>query len=662
MLFLTNFRGISNRFPYLTTIFLAGILTISNYAQLSKRDSLKILRDTMKVYYLDLEYFDHNALTSYNYEDTGVTNLRFFDPSVRTYTVNASLGNLGSANQPLIFRPWKYAGFDAGYHSFDPYMFDRWNTRYYLTARPLTKLTYFLGMGSEQYLQVLHTQRVLKNLQLGIEYNHINSAGFYQNQRSVMHNFRFMGRYNTLNGKYKLIWSYIHNNLFITENGGLDNDSTFIFNGLISSGTIIPQANRSAYPVKLDSAQQRWFNHIGFVQHALTFNRKNSDTTAGVKSPLLTMMHTFQYEYRTNRFRDGQPNVDYYGAVLHDTNFTRHGLEYHQLQNDFRVLLYMKKRAGAQSPITAGIKHEFIALNNFVGVNRGDTLEFDSVAIGTSYHNLNAFGGITYDITPRISIDGSGYFYFAGYNLGDFGVQFKFKFRTSDTAKVRQSLEAGVRFRQFEPAYIFQNFTSNHRAWQLDLDKQRELHASLTYRIPSWNLDLKFNSYLINNYTYLDTNITPVQLTDVANVFTLELHKRFRAWKIYFDPWLIGQYSTTDQIRVPYFAGRLSIYFQGHLFKKALLLNAGFDIRYTTPYEGNAYDPVTGQFYLQNHKSTGNYPFLDLQISAVIKTVKLFVKLRNVNQRWPDVPYYSTPSYPLQDRSVQFGVTWNMLN
>src|SRR5688572_21733663 len=475
---------------------------------MTKKDSLRILRDTMKVYYLDLEYFNERALTTYHYEDTGIADLRFFDPSVQQYTVNASLGNLFTANQPMIFRPWKYSGFDAGYHSFDPYMFDRWNTRYYLTARPVTEVMYVVGMGEEQRLQVLHTQRVLKNLQLGLEYNHTNAEGFYANQRSLSHHFRLMGRFNTHDGRYKLIWSYIHNNLFFNENGGLENDTSFIEDDF--------GAYRGYYPVNLDSAQQRWFNHIGFIQHAYTFNRKNIDTNTRVASGLITLMHTLQYEYRTNRYRDALPNLSYYDTVLFDSSFTRHGLEYHQLQNEFKVMLYLKKRLGAQSPVTIGIKHEFIDLNNFIGINQGDTLEKDSSVIKTSYHNLNAFGGIRFDINPQISLDASGYFYFAGYNLGDFGAQFRFHYQTKDSAKVRQNLTASIQYRQFEPAWIFQNFISNHRMWQIDLDKQRELHASLKYQVKSWNLDLVFNSYLVNNYTYFDSLNNPVQLSDVA--------------------------------------------------------------------------------------------------------------------------------------------------
>lgn len=628
------------------------------WSQMTKKDSLKLLRDTMKVYYLDLEYFNNKALTSYQYEDTGITQFRFFDPSVQMYTVNASLGNLFTANQPMIFRPQKYAGFDAGYHSYDAYMFDRWNTKFYLTARPVTEVGYYLGMGSEQHLKVMHTQRIIKNLQLGLEYNHTNSAGFYANQRALSHHFRFMGRFNSLNGRYKLLFSYIHNNLFFNENGGLEDDNSFINNDFNSF--------RGYYNVNLDSAQQRWYNHVAFVQQAYTFNRKNIDSITKVASPLLTFMHTLHYEYRTNRYRDAQPNLNYYDAIYFDSTFTRHGLAYHDLQNEFKILLYLKKRAGAQSPLTVGIKHEFIDLANFIGVKQPGTYDKDSLAIAKNYHNLNAFGGITFDINPQISLDASGYFYFAGYNIGDFGAQFNFQYHSKDSAKTNHLLIASARYRQFEPAWIFENFQSNHRIWQItSLQKQRELNLSLKYTVKTWNLDLLFNSYLVNNYTYFDSTVTPTQLSTVANVFTLELRKRFRAWKIFFDPQLIGQYSTTDQIRLPYFAGRLSIYFQGYLFKKALLLNAGVDVSYNTPYMSNGYDPITASFYLQNQNITGNYPFIDLQVSGRVKSVKFFVRLRNVNQpaTFADFdPYFTTPHYPLQDRSVQFGVSWNFLN
>lgn len=91
-------------------------------------------------------------------------------------------------------------------------------------------------------------------------------------------------------------------------------------------------------------------------------------------------------------------------------------------------------------------------------------------------------------------------------------------------------------------------------------------------------------------------------------------------------------------------------------------MNIGFDLWYNTPLNANSYNPLTSQFYIQNDQTTGNYPFLDIFLNAKIKTVRLYVRLRNVNQRFPDVPYYYTPHHPLQDRTVQFGLSWNFYN
>lgn len=625
---------------------------------MSKRDSLKILRDTAKIYFLDVNHFSETAITKYHYEDTGITNFRFHDPNIIHQVNYSNLGNLGTVFQPILFKPIQHPGFQYGQFSLENYLFTPTNTNFYLTLRPLTKLMYVVGVGPEQMLKVMHTQRVLKNLQLGVEYNHINSKGFYKHQNTIHHNFRMFGRYASKNNRYKMIAAYIHNNILNQENGGLANDTNFIDNGFEGTQFVSFQ-NRAGYDVRLDSATNNVFNHIAYLNQAYTFYRKK-DSLTELASPLLTFMHELNYEFRGYRYRDTIPDTSYYSSIVFDSSITRNTTEFHRVDNQFKVLLYLRKKQNASSPLTLGIRHEFIHANHFVRTK--DITYNDTSILINYYHNLSVFGGITFNITPEIDLSAYGNFYFAGYNLGDFLASFRFRYLRDDSLKANHQLIAGVNFRQFEPSYFYQNFRSNHSNWQINLIKQREIHIYAKYKVPHWFLDVDFNSYLQNNYVYLDENKNPTQSNTVDNVFTLSIHKRFRAWKIYFEPTLIGQYSTTDKIRIPNFVGRMSIYFEGFVFKKALLLQAGFDISYNTPYLANAYDPITSQFYLQNTITTGNYPFADVFIAGKIKTVRVFFKLQNANQRFPNIPYFGAPHHPLQDRTFQFGISWNLYN
>lgn len=628
-----------------------------------RRDSLKALRDTAVVRYLDYPFFDNYALMRYEEkDDSSIHSFRHFDPSVRRYIANATLGNLGTANSTLIFFNPFEKGFDLGMHAFDVYNFTNENALYYNTRRPYTTLSYHIGSGSEQVLKLMHTQRIFPTLQLGIQYNHINSDGFYQRQGVVRHDIRFFGRYQSYNKKYKLIFNYTHNEMNVFENGGLQNDSNFIYNGLIYAGQIVPNNQRNSYPVMLDSAQNRWYNNGVFVQQAYTFDRKKDSLNADDERPLFSLMHSFYFNNQANAFRDGKPNNAFYGAVLIDSSYTMNSFNTDEVSNEVKAIFYMRKKYVSKSPLTAGIKHQYINLRNKVGYVQGDTLRTDSIFNKHAFSNLSVFGQVHYDIAERFAITGRADYFFAGYNLNDLYINANISYRAKDSAKVHHQLNAFFNFSLVAPSYLEYQFYSNHRQWKNNFGKQRVINVGANYIAPEWNFDASFNAYLLNNYIYFDKNITPQQNTGVNTVFTLELHKRFRAWRFYFDTYATGQYSSSEIIPLPYFVGRFSFYYQSYLFKKALLLNAGFDITYNTPYKANAYDPLTSQFYNQDQVTTGNYPFLDLFITAQVKTVRFFVRLRNTNQRWPNVPYFGTPHNPLQDRSIQVGVSWNFYN
>ncbi|MBE2247556.1 MAG: hypothetical protein IAE67_09885 [Candidatus Competibacteraceae bacterium] len=631
--------------------------------QTTRRDSLKLLRDTARVNYVDMDTYIKSAILRYAPEDSTYHLLRFFDPAISNNIVNSSLGNLGTATQQAIYKSDRIEGFDLGMHAYDDYQFSVKKTRYYFTLRPFTRISYFLGMGSEQLLDAMHTQRIIKDLQLGIQYRHINSSGFYQRQDAVHHNFRFFGRYQTDNKRYKILLSYSHNQMNVMENGGLKNDSTFLLNGIVlSSGTVIPNGNRMTYPVMLDSAHNRWVNHEAELVQSYSFQRKANDSLEKkTDRPLFTLMHRFRFENRENRFRDGKPNIDYYQNVVHDSSLTKHRIFLNEVFNEFKAILFLRKKFNSNSPFYAGIAHQFIDVENMIAFNH-DSLEFDSTFLHQSWHNLSISGGIRFDLSAKIMMEAEGRYFFAGYNQHDFHLHYGIGFQSSDTANVHHSIYAFISYGQYQPSFTHRFFRSNHTNWDTTFLPRRELHTGLKYKVPKWNLEVNFNTYLLNNLMYYDTQGQPAQFTDVNTVFTLSVKKKFRAWKFYFDNEYIGQYSTSDILRIPYFIGRFSFYFESFLFKKALFMNIGFDLWYNTPLNANSYNPLTSQFYIQNDQTTGNYPFLDIFLNAKIKTVRLYVRLRNVNQRFPDVPYYYTPHHPLQDRTVQFGLSWNFYN
>ncbi|MFA7139294.1 MAG: putative porin, partial [Bacteroidales bacterium] len=70
------------------------------------------------------------------------------------------------------------------------------------------------------------------------------------------------------------------------------------------------------------------------------------------------------------------------------------------------------------------------------------------------------------------------------------------------------------------------------------------------------------------------------------------------------------------------------------------------------------YMPALQQFYLQDEKSTGNYPYIDAYIKFQVKRARIFVMFTHVNSGLMDYNYFFTPGYPMRDRYLKFGVSW----
>ena len=98
-----------------------------------------------------------------------------------------------------------------------------------------------------------------------------------------------------------------------------------------------------------------------------------------------------------------------------------------------------------------------------------------------------------------------------------------------------------------------------------------------------------------------------------------------------------------------------SIYYERHLFKGALWLDFGVDLRFR--YQNNSpwYDPLLGSFY-PTYQTLKTYPVLDFFVNAKIKTVRIFLKVTNLTSAGGG--YFSAYAYPAADITFQAGVKW----
>ena len=116
-------------------------------------------------------------------------------------------------------------------------------------------------------------------------------------------------------------------------------------------------------------------------------------------------------------------------------------------------------------------------------------------------------------------------------------------------------------------------------------------------------------------------------------------------------------------LNLPEFVTRNTLYFSSDVFDKAMFIQTGVTLKYFTKYTMDAFQPLLGEFYIQNREEIGNFPMLDVFINARVRRTRIYLKAEHLNTIWSqEYNYYSAPNYPYRDFVIRFGVVWNFLS
>ena len=212
-----------------------------------------------------------------------------------------------------------------------------------------------------------------------------------------------------------------------------------------------------------------------------------------------------------------------------------------------------------------------------------------------------------------------------------------------------------------EPTLISQRFNSNHFRWNNPFGLRGTQHAYglLNVRYKDWTVSPGADFWLLNNYVYFNQKAEPAQLTTAFAMFRVGLgatytSARFKAsTQIYYTPLNAGN----DVLRVPtlFMNGRVQYDF---IYAKVLHIQTGLELHYKSAYYGDAYMPVTQQYYLQDRKLVEGAILADAFANMRVNRVRFFLKFSHANQGLFQPGYFVAPGYLQLQRGFGFGVDW----
>ena len=199
--------------------------------------------------------------------------------------------------------------------------------------------------------------------------------------------------------------------------------------------------------------------------------------------------------------------------------------------------------------------------------------------------------------------------------------------------------------------------------WENHFNRVNTSIFSLIYQDLKWRFSLILQATQIKNYVYFDPEALPEQFAQSIPVLSARLVKDFTVGKWHLNTNDVVQYVPDSlPLRLPFIVLENSVFYENYFFHKALLLRIGVDVYYNTSYYGYGYIPITGQYYLENQEKLGNYPYIDPFVSFRIKQFRMFVRLENGGSGIVGNNYLYAVNYPMPDRVLRFGISWDFWN
>lgn len=576
------------------------------------------------------------------------------------------LGNLGNASKSYLFNPLQKIGFDEGFHAFDIYDYTLSKTPFYQTTKPYTELGYLLGGKGEQLIEINHTQNKTQRLNYALAYRFSNAPGNVKNQQANLNNMRLTAHYQSKRKRYESFWVVLTNKTASSENGGLVNanllDSLSLNNPYELETRLGVSGASFRNPFNTYIATGNTYQNSTYLwKQSYDLGQKDSvvkDTiTTFFFYPRIRFQNEIKYQKSQFLFADANPDpvryLNYFGLDYKNGAVLRIKDQWNVITNDFSIISYPQKTNSNQF-LQLGIAYmqlnaQFLVRDAWSGYN---------IYSHATYKNKTK--NQQWDLTAE------GKLFLNGFNAGDYQAQISL---IKLVSKKGNYLNLSFQNTNRTPSFNTIGITDFPMKGISKIVKENILDAGIAFGANKGQFKTAFNYQLINNYTYFSSKFIPVIHEQAISYLkgSVQYKTNISNHLIWYNDLVIQLTDPNAPIHLPTVLTRQRIAFEG-LFFKNLDLSTGLELIYHSNYQPDNYMPFTGQFYLQNNYTTSNRPTANLFLHFLIKRLKGYIRLENMNTLLPTSTSlgnrynFSTQHYPGTGLWFRVGIWWNFIN
>jgi hypothetical protein len=575
------------------------------------------------------------------FADSGLYRFHDFNQAFRGNNFYNSKGNLFVVGKNLVYSDSNSVGFRIMPSAFSLLE----NTGSGLSGFPqqqiYTEVMYAMGLKKEQFFTVTHRQVINKKTAFAMDFRKLKTDGYLSRSQTDVGAFSAAIERKEFSGKYLLNLKGSYEREMIQENGGIA-DGLLILNQDLSDKRLLN--------IQLPDARNTRRIRTAEIINTWNFGKIDSSKvdTVMIKKVVATgaIWHKISYSEYSWIYKDTLPG-NYYPRYYFDADSTNDKLLVFTTANYLGWKTLARKHSGAKRDLLFSVNGKYEYINYFQNnIQRNIQNAILQGSLFSANGNWKSEGAFTVN----------------GYNAGDFFLSGTYGKSFLDSAKFASRLLISAYYRSAETEYTYQQYFANNYQWSNAFPKVNTGGFSLVYHAYRYfMISVAFRN--ISNYVYLNQQALPVRYAKDMQVATFLLQKNFVVKHLHFDNFICYQ-SATDRsvVNIPAFLSKHSLYFEGYIFKHAMNASTGFDMTYFSRYYANAYSPALNQFYVQELRTTGNYPQVDFFLSFKVKTVRAFFRVDNINNYLMSYPYYMVPTYLMPGTTMKFGVAWRFYN
>ena len=585
-------------------------------------------------------------------------------------------GSLGHAHYGLF--PTLAGGLDYRLQDeeFEAYLKTPANVRFYQVLTPYSVLEYNNTLKKDYLIHLAHTQNIIPGWNVAFDYRLINPEGVLSGSGAKNHYLDVTTNYFSVDSRLQAQAGFIWQSFSMGENGGLTDDS-YLTDNLMG--------NFAGLPVKLYGSGSEHSRHNAFAR--VTYNLVRQVERYRERDSLTVRYDTLRADSVVlvtdtltvvDTLRVGTPHILNAGVF---------GIEgsYSHWYREARLTSFADSARWSEACATlfwtndAYLDHRWhnplkvtlgITPRRLEAIVRTDTANVHDTLVASAV--LNPFAKVELQLwratlTAHAELDNTLKALSPLVKESDLhGHATLFIPLSSDSLSRQEIRNSGL-----ELTAAFQRAVPSVRMIQalgtaLVPIKSERYGLHLFHNTPEGLLrqvDLSLSASHMDHNVWYDTLLTAhVGSSDLwlgQAALTLRL-----AWGwLHLDMQHLLQHSTdSEQLPVPRWTSKNSLYVDLTLFGKALRMQVGADVRYFSRFTPNGYDPGTGIFYHQDVE-TGNNFWGDLFINLQVKRATIFLKAGHLNALWESHPsYFLLPHYPSHQFALHWGMTWHFFD